>query len=230
VSNIKIELKKADCLDFLASIPESSVDLIATDPPYFRVKDNDWDRQWRNQGAFFSWLDQVLIEYQRVLRPQGSIYLFAGPHLATQVDIAVSRHFRMLNHIVWCKPSGRHNGCRKEALRKYFPQTEHIMFAESVKDNGGIRRHFSVNKQVPFTNVWHFKPVAWYRGKHPCEKPADLMEHIITASSQSGDTVLDTFVGSGSTPIVCKRLGRNFIGCERGDDEYHMAIQRIAAS
>jgi adenine-specific DNA-methyltransferase len=67
------------------------------------------------------------------LRPLGSIYLFAGPHLATQVELAVSRHFRMLNRIVWCKPSGRHNGCSKESLRKYLPQTEHIMFAESKK-------------------------------------------------------------------------------------------------
>jgi DNA modification methylase len=172
----------------------------------------------------------VLSEYRRVLKPSGSIYLFAGPHLATQVDMAVSKYFRMLNHIIWCKPSGRHNGCSKEALRKYFPQTEHIMFAESLKGGGDNRRHFSVSKHVPFTNVWHFKPVAWYRGKHPCEKPADLMEHIITASSQPGDLIIDTFVGSGSTPAACQRLGRNFVGCERGGEEYSMALQRLAIS
>ncbi|WP_223146808.1 DNA methyltransferase [Methylomonas fluvii] len=96
-------------------------------------KDNAWDNQWRNPTEFFAWLDTVLVEYHRVLKPAGSMYLFAGPHLGTQVELAVARHFRILNHIVWRKPSGRHNGCRKESLRRYFPQTEHIIFAESRK-------------------------------------------------------------------------------------------------
>ena len=89
------------------------------------------------------------------------------------------------------------------------------------------RRHFAVTKHVPYTNVWDFKPVQWYPGKHPCEKPLDLMRHIVEASSRPGDTVLDTFTGSGSTALACRDLGRVFIGSEMGVGEFEGAIARI---
>jgi site-specific DNA-methyltransferase (adenine-specific) len=72
-------------------------------------------------------------QYHRVLKPNGSLYLFAVPHLAAQVDVAVRRRFNLLNHIIWRKPTGRHNGCSKKSLRRYFPQAEHVMFADSRK-------------------------------------------------------------------------------------------------
>ncbi|MGZ5025720.1 MAG: DNA-methyltransferase [Methylobacter sp.] len=297
-----LTLHNTDCLTLLSQLPDNSIDLIATDPPYYKVKGEAWDNQWRNKADFFAWLDTILLEYHRVLKPAGSLYLFAGPHLATQVDVAVSRRFNLLNHIIWRKPSGRHNGCNKESLRRYFPQTEHIMFAESRKktpfafepirgylDNARTaanisrkqidqacvcqmsghwfdrsqwtfpsldnyqamdklfgntlkpydqlkmeykaikqqRRHFAVTKHVPYTNVWDFKPVQWYPGKHPCEKPLDLMRHIIEASSKPGDMVLDTFVGSGSTAMACRDLNRRFIGCEMGTDEFDGAVDRL---
>lgn len=287
----------------MAKLPDNSVDLIATDPPYYKVKSEGWDRQWQNKRDFFTWLDSILVEYDRVLKPTGSIYLFAGPHLATQVEMAVANHFEMLNHVIWRKPSGRHNGCNKESLRRYFPQTEHILFAESKKqrafayepirfylDNArqsaGIsrkqidlacdcqmsghwfdrsqwsfpseshyqtmnalfgdtmkpytelkaeykaikeqRRYFAVTKDVPFTNVWDFKPVQWYEGKHPCEKPLDLMRHIVSASSRAGDLVLDSFVGSGSTALACRDLDRRFVGCEMGVGEFEGAVFRLS--
>ena len=297
-----ITLHNTDALSLLAQLPDNSVDLIATDPPYYKVKGDAWDNQWQNKQAFFTWLDSILVEYQRVLKPTGSIYLFAGPHLATQVELAMAKQFEMLNHLIWRKPSGRHNGCNKESLRRYFPQTEHILFAESKKprafayepirfylDNArqvtGIsrkqidqacccqmsghwfdcsqwsfpsephyqtmnalfgytmkpyaelkaeykaikqqRRYFAVTKAVPFTNVWDFKPVQWYEGKHPCEKPLDLMRHIVSASSRAGDLVLDTFVGSGSTALACRDLGRRFVGCEMGLGEFEGAVGRL---
>ena len=86
------------------------------------------------------------------------------------------------------------------------------------------RRTFNMDKQKPFTDVWDFKVVQPYKGKHPCEKPADMMEHIISTSSQEGDVVLDTFVGSGSTAKAAHKLHRNFIGCEFGSDEYSKVI------
>ncbi|QSB01959.1 site-specific DNA-methyltransferase [Methylomonas sp. EFPC1] len=298
-----ITLHNTDALSLLATLPNDSVDLIATDPPYYKVKGEAWDNQWKNKLGFFAWLDDILAEYERVLKPAGSLYLFAGPHLATRVEISVAERFEMLNHIIWRKPSGRHNGCNKESLRRYFPQTEHIMFAESRKKmpfafeairayldaartsaevsrkqvdqacgcqmsghwfdrsqwsfpsvshyetmNGLFgntlkpyadlkaeyktikrqQRHFSVTKHVPFTNVWDFKPVQWYPGKHPCEKPLPLMKHIVSASSRPGDTVLDTFVGSGSTVLACRELGRGFVGCEMGELEYAGAVSRLS--
>lgn len=297
-----VTLHNTDCLTLLAQLPDNSVDLIATDPPYYKVKGEAWDNQWQSKADFFAWLDSILIEYHRVLKPAGSLYLFAGPHLATQVDVAVSQRFNLLNHLIWRKPNGRHNGCNKESLRSYFPQTEHILFAESRKKTpfafepiraylddartaanisrkqidqacgcqmsghwfdrsqftfpgrphyqtmdklfGAVlkpydqlkteykaikqqRRHFAVTKHVHYTNVWDFKPVQWYPGKHPCEKPLELMRHIIEASSKPGDVVLDTFVGSGSTAIACRDLGREFVGCEMGEVEFDGAVGRL---
>ncbi len=222
----KIELHHEDCFAMLAKLPDNSIDLIATDPPYYKVKNAGWDRQWRTQADFLAWIERLLIEYARVLKPSGSLYLFASPYQATQIDLLISKHFNLLNHIIWCKPNGHWIGCRKESLRKYFPQTEHILFAESKKPSTA-RRPFHVSKEVPYTNVWMFKPVAWYQNKHPCEKPAALMQHIINASSNEGDIVLDTFLGSGSTAIACAELNRRFIGCELGDAEFTAATDRL---
>ncbi len=65
--------------------------------------------------------------------------------------------------------------------------------------------------------LWHYPTVPYYPCKHPCEKPAAMLEHIINASSRPGDVVLDCFMGSGSTGKACKALGRHFIGIELDD-------------
>jgi site-specific DNA-methyltransferase (adenine-specific) len=301
-----LQIHNTDCLKVLSTLPDNSIDLIATDPPYFRVVAAQWDRQWKTEQHFYQWLESVLIEMARVLKPNGSLYLFAGPYTATNVEVLVAKHFNVLNQIVWAKPSGRWNGCNKESLRKFFPQTEHIVFAESAKPKpfgfesiraylhnaiidagvtqkqvdiacgvkmsghwfgksqwsmipeshyktlnklvGGhlkshqsiykeyrrlldeinqARRVFNVTKHVPFTNVWNYKPIQYYLGKHPCEKPIDMMKHIINTSSLPGQTVLDCFVGGGSTPIACLETDRKFIGSELGKEEFKGALNRI---
>ena len=286
-----LNLQCADALDYLATLADDSVDLIATDPPYFKVKDLPWDNAWKNERSFISWLERVVIEFARVLKPTGSMYLFTNPYLGGEIEHMASRHFKVLNHLIWRKPSGKWGHCHKESLRKYFPQTERIIFAESLKSNGfayepiyqymkqalegsrltqaqinkklgnkmaghwfgksqftipsaqnyaalqdllpklnmsyqdlyrwyadlrasKARRFFAVSKEVPFTDVWDFKCVQYYPGKHPCEKPPLMMEHIIASSSQPGDLVIDPFMGSGATAKAAVKLGRRFGGCD----------------
>jgi adenine-specific DNA-methyltransferase len=126
----------ADVLALLASLPQASVNLIATDPPYFRVKDEPWDRQWDKAEGFLSWLGQVCDELRRVLKPNGSLYLFASPQMASRVEAVVGERFNVLNHIVWRKhdgtgyDTGGHSKIAEEALRCFFPQTERVIFAE----------------------------------------------------------------------------------------------------
>ncbi len=124
------ELINADCLEFIRSLPENSVDLIVTDPPYFKVKPEGWDNQWKGDDDYLKWLDQCLAQFWRVLKPAGSLYLFCGHRLASDIEIMMRERFSVLNHIIWAKPSGRWNGCNKESLRAYFPATERILFAE----------------------------------------------------------------------------------------------------
>jgi adenine-specific DNA-methyltransferase len=121
----------AEALEFLATLPDNSVDLIATDPPYHGVlRRVDWDNQHDSAGDFLSWIGKLAQEWERVLKPNGSLYVFAFPHLSAQVQLEIGRVFNVLNHIVWVKPAGRHKGTSKEAQRMYFPQTERIIFAE----------------------------------------------------------------------------------------------------
>ena len=77
-----------------------------------------------------------------------------------------------------------------------------------------LRRPFAVTAEVPYTDVWSFPTASTYPGKHPCEKPAALLEHIISASTRPGAVVLDCFAGSGSTLAAAQKLGRVPIGIE----------------
>lgn len=77
-----------------------------------------------------------------------------------------------------------------------------------------------MSKDVPYTDVWQFEPVASYPGKHPCEKPAAMLEHIIAASSRPGDVVADFFMGSGSSVKAALKLGRKAIGVEFEEERF----------
>jgi len=319
-----VDLFNTDSLGFIATLPDNSIDLIATDPPYFKVKPNGWDNQWRGDDDYLLWLDMFLAEFWRVLKPAGSIYLFCGHRLASDIELLMRKRFNVLNHIIWAKPSGRWKGCHKESLRSYFPSTERILFAEhyqgpykpnayaakcsdgkqqillplidyfrsarnalgvsakEIREATGkqmashwfsesqwqlpseedyqklqalfqriavekgiatglpqshyalsqqyaslsrqyseliaeyqyLRRQFSVSSAVPYTDVWSYSPVQFYPGKHPCEKPAEMMDHIINASSKPGDLVADFFMGSGATIKAAIRLQRRALGVE----------------
>jgi len=128
-----------DCLDILPTLADNSIDLIATDPPYYKVKGEQWDRQWETPESFLAWLDRVFAEFQRVLKPNGSMYVFASPRMAARVEVLAAQRFNVLNRITWAKPDpssainyGAGNGGRisKEIMRRYYPNTEAIIFAE----------------------------------------------------------------------------------------------------
>lgn len=124
------QLINGDCLTEMAKLPARSVDLILTDPPYFKVKSDAWDRQWEKPAEFLKWLDAIAAEWQRILKPNGSLYCFASPQMAARVECQIMERFRVINHIVWSKPSGIHRRQCKEELRSFFPSTERIIFAE----------------------------------------------------------------------------------------------------
>ena len=330
-------LMLGDCLDMMAEIPTGSVDMVLTDPPYFRVKSEAWDRQWADPARFLAWLDRCAEQWARVLKPNGSLYCFASVKMAARVECLLSQRLNVLNNIRWCKPRGRHLGANKSVLRSYFSASEAIIFAEHygadsqalgvagygakceelrgfvfeplrayicaeyeragmlngagmaatnaacgvsamarrhyftrsqwalptakhyaamramLNKSGGeylrreyedlrreyedlrreyedLRRPFSVTPDVQYVDTWTFLDVQTYKGKHPCEKPLDLLRHMISASTKPEATVLDCFMGSGSTGIACAELGRNFIGIEKDRDYFNAAAAKIAAA
>ncbi|EOM5792557.1 TPA: DNA-methyltransferase, partial [Escherichia coli] len=157
------ELINADCLEFIQTLPENSVDLIVTDPPYFKVKPEGWDNQWKGDDDYLKWLDQCLAQFWRVLKPVGSLYLFCGHRLASDIEIMMRERFSVLNHIIWAKPSGRWNGCNKESLRAYFPATERILFAEHYqgpyrpKDAGYTAKGSALKQHVMAPLISYFR-------------------------------------------------------------------------
>ncbi len=346
-----VAVVEGDCLAGMATLPDSSVDLILTDPPYFQFKDEAWDNQWATPAAFLAWLGAVRDEWHRVLKPNGSLYCFMSPQMAARVECLIAEKFNVLNSITWVKHDGYGNGlwsrqC-KEELRSYFPQTERIIFAEhygsdnSAKGAAGyaakcdelrgfvfeplrkyfddervrcgisneqimdgmaargvgrymfarhtfsrsqwclpteeqytaardlfneharsadmlakdykflqkeydflkreydflkveydelrqqyeeLRRPFTVASETPYTDVWNFKTVPARKGKHPCEKPAEMIRYIIEVSSKPGALVLDSFAGSGVVGDVCVRTGRRAVLME-SDPKYAAAIR-----
>ena len=314
-----VRIECAEALSFLRALPDSSVDLIATDPPYFKVKSEAWDRQWDKPAEFLAWLGTIADEWRRVLKPNGSLYCFASPQMANRVETMIAERFNVLTRIIWQKPahSTKAEMFRKTDLRAPFPASESIIFAEHVgSDNmargestyaakcdelrgfvfeplrkyldderraagldkiainvacgfsatpGGmaarhyfstsqwwlptpehyaairalapahfrreyedLRRPFFATADAPYTDVWTFPTVGRYAGKHVCEKPAALMEHIVRLSSRPGAVVLDCFAGSGSTAVAATRLGRSFIGCDMSEHWAAYARKRVA--
>lgn len=148
-----VDLINADCLHFIQSLPDDSIDLIVTDPPYFKVKPNGWDNQWKGDEDYLKWLDHCLAQFWRVLKPAGSLYLFCGHRPASDIEIMMRERFNVLNHIIWAKPSGRWNGCNKESLRAYFPATERVLFAEHYQ--GHIVAKVTAMRQRKGTQTAH---------------------------------------------------------------------------
>ncbi|KWT04034.1 DNA-methyltransferase [Pseudomonas savastanoi] len=137
-----IKLMQGDCLELMGNLPDASIDLILTDPPYFKIKGEAWDNQWARAVNFLAWMDRVLAEFQRVLAPGGSIYLFASAKMASRVECLMAGRFRVLNHIVWVKPdaAGAEKGARAGKIRSYVPQTERIIFASKENPLGDALR------------------------------------------------------------------------------------------
>ena len=247
-----MQLLHGDCLELMRALPDRSVDLIATDPPYYKVKGDAWDRQWDTPAAFLAWFDLLAEQWQRILRPNGSLYTFAWPGIAAEIEVLIKRRFNVLQRITWAKPpfSTKAEMNKKADQRSFFPVSEAIIFAEHkgadnmAKGEAGyaakcedlrceyedLRRPFSVTADVPYTDVWTYPTVGRRVGKHPCEKPLAMMEDIIRASSRPGAIVFDPFMGSGVTGEAAVRLGREFIGMEAGAEYFAGACTRVRAA
>ncbi len=155
-------LHLGDCLEVMRTMPDCSVDAVVTDPPYYRVKDEEWDRQWDDPTAFLAWLDQVAEQWQRVLKPNGSLYCFASPQMAARVEVILRERFQVLNALVWLKPNGRHDSACKEDLRCFFPATERIIFAEQFGADGSALHGSGWADQCAGLRAGVFEPLRQY--------------------------------------------------------------------
>jgi site-specific DNA-methyltransferase (adenine-specific) len=241
-----LRIYQGDCLDILAQIPESSVDLIFADPPYFlsnggmtchagkmvSVHKGDWDKS-KGPDANHEFNRAWLAASQRVLKPNGSIWVSGTAHVIHSVGFAMQQlGFKLLNDISWVKPNPPPNlSCR------YFTHaTETIIWAAK---NAKSRHTFhykhmkEINRGKQMKSVWEIKPPeTWEKrfGKHPTQKPVALLERILLASSNEGDLVLDPFLGGGTTLLTAFRLRRQAVGCDLSAEFLTLAIRRLCSN
>ena len=159
-----VTIYNGDCLDVRPRLPDKSVDLILTDPPYFKVKGDAWDNQWDKPADFLAWLDRVLVEFARILKANGSLYLFASPQMGARVECLIARRFEILNSIVWRKPpfSTKAEMFEKEAMRAYFPASERIIFAEHFRADNAAKGEAGYERKCDELRGFVFEPVRKY--------------------------------------------------------------------
>ncbi|MFI5125896.1 MAG: DNA-methyltransferase [Candidatus Acidiferrales bacterium] len=240
-----IKIYQGDCLEILSALPESCVDLIFADPPYFlsnggitchagkmvSVNKGAWDRS-RGAAENHEFNRAWLAACQRVLKPDGSIWVSGTSHVIHSVGFAMQQlGFKLLNDISWVKPNPPPNlSCR------YFTHaTETIIWAARDKKsrhkfNYKLMKQMNAGRQMK--SVWEILPPTSEEkrfGKHPAQKPLALIERILLASSNEGDLVLDPFLGSGTVLVAALRVHRRVMGCELELESLSLSLRRICS-
>lgn len=101
--NTTQEYKIGDCLGLMKELPSDSIDIIIADPPYYKIKKDEWDNQWKSFEDYLDWLEIRAIEMKRVLKNNGSLYMFGDDHRIAYIQVMMDKHFSFLNHLVWYK-------------------------------------------------------------------------------------------------------------------------------
>ena len=133
----EIKLYLGDCLEVMKSMPDKSVDAVITDPPYYKVADAGWDRCWKTRDDFINWLEIAAIQWRRILKDNGSLYVFADDKMAAYVQTMLDRYFLLLNHLVWNKSTTSFASTYAKNFRSYAPTTERILFYSAQYDPTG---------------------------------------------------------------------------------------------
>ena len=149
--NMRSLVIKGDALEVLKDIPNHSVSLILTDPPYHSTKKKNiyGDTTFKEDEHYLEWMYQYAKEWARILKSNGSLFCFCSPTMAGKLENIFSRDFNTLSHIVWTKPNdpgfdGWKQKMNKESLRQWYDHSERIIFAEPAT-NGNLHRSYFAN-------------------------------------------------------------------------------------
>lgn len=238
-NNAKLVL--ADAFEYLKSLPDKSIDVIATDPPYFlsnggisnsggkqvSVNKGEWDEKGdMDVEAFYN---KVLEESYRVLKDDGTLWIFGSMHNIYIIGYLLPKvGFKILNNITWQKS----NPAPNLSKRMFTHSTETILWAKK-KDgkqlfNYDHMRELNNHKQMK--DVWTTSTITKSEkrfGKHPTQKPLAVMIRLLEASTNNKSLVLDPFVGSGTTAVAGKFLNIRVIGVDSEEGFLDIAKHRI---
>ena len=241
------KIYNGDVLQVLHTLDDSSVNLIFADPPYNIGKDFDGLVENWKEDDFLNWAYKWIDECFRVLKPNGTFYLMNSTENMPYLDIWCRKKFFIRRRIVWTYDS---SGVQ---AKRYFGSLHEpiLMLTKSKKDytfnykdimveakTGAKRKLIDYRKNPPQPyneekvpgNVWDFSRVRFKMHEyenHPTQKPEELLERIIRASSNAGDIVLDPFSGSFTTSAIAKKLNRKSIGIEINKEYVKIGIRRL---
>lgn len=233
-----VMLLNDDCISAMQQFAEDSVDLIVTDPPYnlggfvkkrntnlMRMRDNffgsaDWDNM--EDDAWLKLMDDFFQSSTRLLKKRGSAIVFMSIlKTETVIKIAEKYGFYYKTAGVWHKK----NPMPRNMNLHFVNSTEVWIYFTYKSRTGTFNNHGKAIHDFVETPV---APASERRyGKHPAQKPECLIQHFVEILSDKGDCVLDPFMGSGTTGVVSKRTGRNFVGIEISEKNFTMSKNRI---
>ena len=240
------KLIHGDSLEILKQIKSRSIDMIFADPPYFffffcitcsggkmvSVKKGDWDRKLsiKEKHKFNKkWIRLC----KRILKDNGTIWISGTMHNIYSIGMALEEEgFKIINNITWKKLNPPPN----ISCRAFTHSTETVLWAK--KDNKKAKHKFNyslmreMNGGKQMKDVWETsltKPSEKRQGKHPTQKPLELLKRIILASTDENDLILDPFNGSGTTGIIAHQLNRKYIGIDNAKEYLDLTIRRKEA-
>ena len=246
--NSLTKIYQGECNVILNEIEDETIDLIFADPPYnIGKKFGKFEDKWNSEKEYIEWYCTWLELCIKKLKPSGSLYLMTSTQALPYIDIWLRKKMTILSRIVWYYDS---SGVQ---AKKYFGSLyEPILFAvkncknytfnssdiEIEAKTGSQRKLIDYRKKIPELykskktpgNVWYI-PRVRYRmeeyEEHPSQKPEKLLERIIIASTNIGDTILDPFGGTFTTSAVAQKLGRKSISIEMEEDYFKIGLRRL---
>jgi len=247
----RFKLYQANCLDVLTGLSENSVDMIFADPPYFlssgsftcqngkmvSVKKGNWDLSNGTRKNFEFHLEWIKA-CRKVLKPCGTIWISGTYHSIYQCGFALEiAGFHLLNDVAWFKPNASPNlSCRfftasHETLlwARKEKKAKHTFNYEVMKNNDWPGDQLKKPK-LQMRSVWSIntpRPIEKKFGKHPTQKPSNLLRRIVLASTNKGDLILDPFAGSSTTGLAAYLYGRKFIGIDTEKQYLDLSIKRF---
>lgn len=217
-----IKLYKGNCLEVMKDIPNESIDLIVTDPPYLikyktnrrKNKKHDFCSEILNDDNY-DLISNYIKECFRILKNDTAMYMFCNCDRVDYFKQELEKTgFNIKNMIIWVK-----NNHTAGDLKAQFGKQYEIIFL--------VNKGRSLFNGKRITDVWNFNKVSGNKQVHQNQKPLDLLEQCILKHSKDNDVIFDGFMGSGSTGVACKHTNRRFIGIELDDNYFEIAKKRI---
>jgi len=214
-----LELNKiycGDCLELMEQIPDKSIDLVLTDPPYgvnYVGGQNEREREKLANDKVANVYKEILPEIKRVLKDDGSAYIFYAN--GKENDVFPYLDFYKYQVLIWNKLN---KGFGDIASRYHHTYEPFIYICKGTPTNW-----YGDTNDI---DVWITKG-GYKNDFHPTQKPLDIIYKMVKNSSKENDTILDPFLGSGTTAVACKQLKRNFIGIEISQKYCDIANQRL---